>query len=853
MNTRSIIFENFRNLGISDSKQENLSNKLQLGSIDREHIGGLLDLLGGNNEGKSNVLDGLVALSQSKLQDNDKPDYRGHKEEPKLTLEYKITDAKTLEAIAESTKDTQGQDVDSNFSGKTFGIFFTEGSLEKGVELNESDTQEEYCEFIQNMFESSQVYGIYGYDKVGDRKEIRLILRDHSRMLLCNADQGDEALKCFSVVQKKYNEIKDKDRAIKLACKFVIGDTKAPKNYDDAKELREFLKGEFEKAESNQTESQSSISASQVEPYIFRAILTPNGLETNLPKELETYKDFDIEQAKEHIRKCLSQAVAVLENRYYSNDTKEIQNLQTSLHQHKELESLQRLYENLKGVVKNNSSLKRDEKLQTLLQTPLERFQKDMQRQKDIDIIKQHFDIAFMPKIVLYKENAIAKKDLKVEPGKINKSSFFQALFTILGKNIAMLQEAYEKGKSDSDYLTTTQKEINDLFTSKINKRFNDLYCLEQPVYSFHIKLDSAFVELSIRKNGDTINLERQSTGFRKFFNLFFNFLYKGEIGRGDIVLIDEPENSLGIPAQRDLRKFLKDYGRKSGILFIIATHSPSMLDITHLDEVRIVKALNSLESSETKDSSDEKDPKKGSLIINDFSMLGYGESDTLDSIRKALGTDIEFDKTKLIFVEGIMDSNILNAYSQIYDNKDSNKLIFLPISGLGGKGDEDKETSDNNKLIFSPEQKQKAENLIIFAKTLRIHPILLVDNDRAGKAMKQGVEDEEKFKNKISVITLKDAFTIIKDNKECFKDDFKDLEKFEEIFGKIKIESLFKDKDRDKFGFDTCKENKRSSIVSSVFKNTENLKDKLSQESKKNFNELFTYLIGFIKEMNGA
>lgn len=170
MNTRSIIFENFRNLGISDSKQENLSNKLQLGSIDREHIGGLLDLLGGNNDGKSNVLDGLVALSQSKLQDNDKPDYRGHKEEPKLTLEYKITDAKTLEAIAESTKDTQGQDVDSNFSGKTFGIFFTEGSLEKGVELNESKTKEEYCSFIEKMLEDSEVYGIYGYDEAGEKK-----------------------------------------------------------------------------------------------------------------------------------------------------------------------------------------------------------------------------------------------------------------------------------------------------------------------------------------------------------------------------------------------------------------------------------------------------------------------------------------------------------------------------------------------------------------------------------------------------------------------------------------------------------------------------------------------------------
>ena len=102
------------------------------------------------------------------------------------------------------------------------------------------------------------------------------------------------------------------------------------------------------------------------------------------------------------------------------------------------------------------------------------------------------------------------------------------------------------------------------------------------------------------------------------------------------------------------------------------------------------------------------------------------------------------------------------------------------------------------------------------------------MDNDRAGKAMKQGVEKE--FKNDLSVITLKDVF--------------------ENASGAIKnnvyaIESLFSKEDREKFGFDTCKENKQSNIVSSVFKNTENLK-KLSQESKDNFDELFKYLIGF-------
>ena len=44
----------------------------------------------------------------------------------------------------------------------------------------------------------------------------------------------------------------------------------------------------------------------------------------------------------------------------------------------------------------------------------------------------------------------------------------------------------------------------------------------------------------------------------------------------------------------------------------------------------------------------------------------------------------------------------------------------------------------------------------------------------------------------------------------------------------------------------DTRKENKESSIISSAFKNTENLKDKPEDKSKENFDKLFEYLIGF-------
>lgn len=251
------------------------------------------------------------------------------------------------------------------------------------------------------------------------------------------------------------------------------------------------------------------------------------------------------------------------------------------------------------------------------------------------------------------------------------------------------------------------------------------------------------------------------------------------------------------------------------------------MLDITHLDEVRIIKTLDSPCRFDNS--------AKSSLIIQDFSMLDYGKIDILHELRKALGANIEFEATRLIFVEGIMDDNILNGYGEPYDYQDSRKLLFLPISELGSKNDKT-ETSDNKvkELQFSNEQKQKTENLIAFAKLLRIHPVLLVDNDEAGQAMKKGVESN--FQQKLSVVTLKEVF-------EKANGDIRN-----KVYA---IESLFNEKDREKFGFDVCKANKQVDIVSSVFKNTENLKDKLSQKSKTNFNTLFKFLVEFMNRLN--
>ena len=57
-------------------------------------------------------------------------------------------------------------------------------------------------------------------------------------------------------------------------------------------------------------------------------------------------------------------------------------------------------------------------------------------------------------------------------------------------------------------------------------------------------------------KEEDAIMLNSQSTGFKWFFNLYFNFLAKGLLKYGDIVVIDEIGATLHPQGLVELRKF---------------------------------------------------------------------------------------------------------------------------------------------------------------------------------------------------------------------------------------------------------------------------------------------------------
>lgn len=403
------------------------------------------------------------------------------------------------------------------------------------------------------------------------------------------------------------------------------------------------------------------------------------------------------------------------------------------------------------------------------------------------------FGIKANPQIFFYKPTRLKDSDLSTTPNELENSVFFKSLCAALqdDKWQHILIKHYKEKKSAQR--GQLEKVINQRIQEIISKRFNELYGKKDEAYSFNLRLEENKLEFLLHKNGEALRLNEQSSAFEWFFNFFFNFLHAQTLNKGDLVLIDELETHFSVPAQRDLRAFLKeDCAKKNGITFIATTHSPFLVDIEHLDELRII----------------EQQDDGGADIINDFSLFSKDKTrvDALKDIKKAFGVQGLVSK-RVIFVEGITDYNYLIKFKQLYqqEKKETLNLAFLPVGGLGDPEDSNVE---------------KAKHLIQeLPKLTDRHAILLVDNDDKGKSFQK---QAEKCKDlTLTVVRIDEAF----ENSQA-KSTIKE------------IENLFSQADREKY-----KEilQAKGSVASRVFKNGD---FELEKQTKENFFTLLKYLM---------
>ncbi|WRG87153.1 ATP-binding protein [Helicobacter pylori] len=176
--------------------------------------------------------------------------------------------------------------------------------------------------------------------------------------------------------------------------------------------------------------------------------------------------------------------------------------------------------------------------------------------------------------------------------------------------------------------LAITEDSPQDSYQLKIRVRHNNkFYDYSKKSTAYEIKLEIHDCRKSHDQN-EPIILSQQSTGFQWAFNFMFGFLYNVgsnfSFNKNIIYVMDEPATPLSVPARKEFRRFLKEYAHKNHVTFVLATHDPFLVDMDHLDEIRIVE-------KET----------ESSVIKNHFNYPlnnASKDSDALDKIKRSLG-----------------------------------------------------------------------------------------------------------------------------------------------------------------------------------------------------------------------
>ena len=402
---------------------------------------------------------------------------------------------------------------------------------------------------------------------------------------------------------------------------------------------------------------------------------------------------------------------------------------------------------------------------------------------------KNKYKVDFLPKIIVYKETIIKNSDIKCNAQDVTNNPFLCKVFKLINISLDEVTASYKASNEQGSRnpLTTLERKVNKKLI-KLAKDFNDLYFAEDDKYEFKMTFESEKIFFELNRGNSGISLDYQSTGFKWFFNLYFNLLSETTLNPGDIIVMDEPATNLHIKGMMELRVFLKDFAVKNDLAIVLATHLPFLIDVNYLDELRVIVNRENI-----------------STISNDFTAIDIDDPDTLKPVKHALtvSNHMLFDPDrKVIFVEGITDYNYMLAFKKILGIEDD--IVFLPIQGV----------ENIKEAGYKERQKERSKRLIEIRKH---NPILMVDGDNAGKSMKQvNKEDSE-----LTVFSLADVDP-----------------KF------IMIEHLFSSEDIEMLKLIKSGNNRfeKSSSKSSLLK-THYDQYSFTEETKKNFQTVFDYI----------
>ncbi|MBP5434972.1 AAA family ATPase [bacterium] len=240
--------------------------------------------------------------------------------------------------------------------------------------------------------------------------------------------------------------------------------------------------------------------------------------------------------------------------------------------------------------------------------------------------------------------------------------SQFQSLeniFVMCGRS-DIAKEFKEAKEQDGDY-TNLLDQVSNEVTKVFRKIWKDLKNT-----SIELIPDGANILIKVTDSAKYSFADR-SDGFKKFISILLGLSTQsrsGKIGERNIILIDEPDQSLYPTSAKYLKDELLKIGEKSRIIY--STHSQYMIDSECLERHLIVEKKNDI-----------------TTIRKEKKLAEYYDDDLL---RRAIGTSIfECLQEKNIIFEGWLDKTMFNKYLSITSSDDFNSVGKTFLHGISG------------------------------------------------------------------------------------------------------------------------------------------------------------------------
>lgn len=234
-------------------------------------------------------------------------------------------------------------------------------------------------------------------------------------------------------------------------------------------------------------------------------------------------------------------------------------------------------------------------------------------------------------------------------------------VFQLCGRD--NIQEEFQNALSgDGDY-SNLLEQVSKKVTSTFQKIWKDFK-------GTSIELLPNGSEILIKVVGRAkYNCEDRSDGFKRFISILLMLSTRSRANKileNDLIIIDEPDQSLYPTSAQYLKDELIEIGRKSKVVY--STHSQYMIDSENLDRHIVVEKVDDITTLKKEDQ--------------------YAPYTTDELLRRAIGSSIfECIKPKNIIFEGYLDKKLFNKYCKFSKSenkfKDYGQIYLAGISGV--------------------------------------------------------------------------------------------------------------------------------------------------------------------------